>query len=74
MLTGYVQIVGSFPNFPYGTYDPIEELAVIAQKKKIGLHVDACLGGFIIAFAKENGYQLPKFDFTVEGVTSISVD
>lgn len=28
-----VCIVGSIPNFPYGTVDPIEELATIAKRK-----------------------------------------
>ncbi|CAD8089951.1 unnamed protein product [Paramecium sonneborni] len=67
-------IVGSIPNFPYGTKDPIEELAAIAKKKKIGFHVDACLGGFIVAFAKEKGMNYGKFDFTLDGVTSLSCD
>ena len=66
--------MGSIPNYPYGTMDPIEQLSAIAKKKKIGLHVDGCLGGFVIAFAKENGYDLGKFDFTLDGVTSLSVD
>ncbi|CAD8177666.1 unnamed protein product [Paramecium pentaurelia] len=67
-------IVGSLPNFPYGTQDPIEELAAIAKKKKIGFHVDACLGGFIVAFAKEKGMNYGNYDFTLDGVTSISCD
>ncbi|CAD8082611.1 unnamed protein product [Paramecium primaurelia] len=69
-----VCIVGSFPNFGYGTSDPIEQLASIAKKKKIGLHVDACLGGFTAVFAKDHGVDLGKFDFTLDGVTSISCD
>ena len=41
----------------------------------IPLHVDACLGGFIIAFMADAGYAHKKlFDFRVPGVTSISCD
>lgn len=74
MNSNTVCIVGSLPNFPYGTMDLIEELAILAKTKKVGLHVDACLGGFIIAFAKDNGINYGKFDFTLDGVTSISCD
>jgi sphinganine-1-phosphate aldolase len=55
--------------------DPIEELAKIALKHKVGLHVDCCLGGFYLPFAKrDESLTVPKFDFSVEGVSSISVD
>lgn len=37
-------------------------------------HVDACLGGFVLPFAREAGYTVPPFDFSVIGVTSMSVD
>lgn len=67
-------IVGSSPNYPHGICDPIEEMAAIALRHKVGMHVDACLGGFLTIFAKENKVEIPKFDFTVPGVTSISID
>lgn len=69
-----IGIVGSMPNFPFGTFDPITELAEIAEDKKIGMHVDACLGGFIDPFVRTSGYDFPDFDFSVDGVTSISMD
>ena len=69
-----VAIVGSMPNFPFGTFDPIEELAEVAEDKKIGMHVDACLGGFMDPFVRDAGYDFPDFDFSVSGVTSISMD
>ena len=68
------QIAGSAPNFPVGVIDPIEDLSKIALKYDIPLHVDACLGGFLIAFMEENGYKLPTFDYRCPGVTSISCD
>lgn len=69
-----IAIVGSAPSFPHGVIDPIEEMSEIAYQENIGFHTDACLGGFILPFAKELGYPIPKFDFTLPGVTSISID
>lgn len=67
-----VMIVGSAPCYPYGTIDPIEELSKIVQKHngKIGLHVDCCLGAFLVNYTHEFSY----FDFRSPGVTSISCD
>jgi len=70
-----IAIVGSFPDFPFGLTDPIEELSKLALKKKVPLHVDCCLGGFIAAFAEQCGVNsLGKFDFQLPGVTSLSCD
>lgn len=54
--------------------DDIERIGKLARKYKIPLHVDACLGGFLVIFMKRAGYPLPKYDFSVKGVTSISAD
>ena len=54
--------------------DPIVDIAALGKKYNIPVHVDACLGGFIIPFMEEAGYPLPLFDFRVDGVTSISLD
>jgi sphinganine-1-phosphate aldolase len=67
-------IVGSACNYGYGTIDPIAELGELAADRGVGLHVDACLGGFILPFGEELGYDIPPFDFRVPGVTSISAD
>ncbi len=69
-----VAIVGSAPPFPWGTVDPIKELSEIAFDNGIGMHVDACLGGFILPWAKRAGYNVSDFDFKLDGVTSISMD
>jgi len=69
-----IGIIGSAPNFPFGTFDPIPEIAEISMDKGIGMHVDACLGGFINPFVRESGYDIVDSDFSVEGVTSISMD
>ena len=54
--------------------DPIEQVATIATRSGIPLHVDACLGGFLLVFMKDLGIELEPFDFRVKGVTSISAD
>jgi len=69
-----VALIGSAPNYGYGTVDPIAELGAIALDRGIGLHVDGCLGGFLLPFGRELGYDIPAFDFTVPGVTTISAD
>lgn len=69
-----IMMVGSACDFPRGIVDPISELAAIAKNHNIGMHVDACLGGFMLPFAKKLGYKIPEFDFSVPGVTSISAD
>ena len=69
-----VMIVGSAGNYPYGTIDPIEELSELALEHGVGLHVDGCLGGFILPWGERLGYDIPVFDFRLPGVTSISAD
>ncbi|HWL43613.1 MAG TPA: pyridoxal-dependent decarboxylase [Ilumatobacter sp.] len=67
-------LVGSAGNYPYGTIDPIESLSEIAVEHGIGLHVDGCLGGFILPWGERLGYDIPVWDFRLPGVTSISAD
>ncbi|MFX1407433.1 MAG: pyridoxal phosphate-dependent decarboxylase family protein [Promethearchaeota archaeon] len=69
-----ILIVGSAPEFPRGVVDPITELAALAKECGIGMHVDACLGGYMLPFVRNLGYEIPDFDFSVPGVTSISAD
>ena len=69
-----IVIVGSAPAFPHGIVDPIEELSELAYARGIGFHTDACLGGFVLPWAKKLGYDVPTFDFSLRGVTSISAD
>ena len=69
-----IALVGSAPNYAHGIIDPIEELAEIALEHDIGLHVDGCLGGFILPWGERLGYSIPVFDFRLPGVTSISAD
>ena len=69
-----VMIVGSAPEYPHGTIDPIEAMGAIARRRGIPLHVDACVGGFILPFMAMNGEEIPPWDYRVPGVTSISAD
>ncbi|KAI9062826.1 PLP-dependent transferase [Trametes sanguinea] len=69
-----IMIVGSAINFPDGNQDDIVALGKLASKHKVGLHVDCCLGSFIMPFLEEAGFPVQPFDFRVEGVTSISCD
>ncbi|MBW1687675.1 MAG: aspartate aminotransferase family protein [Deltaproteobacteria bacterium] len=66
--------VGSAPNFSHGTIDPIDEMAAAAKERGILFHVDACVGGIYLPFLRRLGEVSRAFDFTVEGVTSISAD
>jgi sphinganine-1-phosphate aldolase len=69
-----ILLVASAPCFPFGTVDPIEALGAIAHSKGVGLHVDACVGAFVLPFLRDRCPQLPRFDFEVPGVTSVSAD
>lgn len=54
----------------YGMVDPIQDLAALAKEHEIFLHVDAAFGGLVLPFLKE----APRFDFSIDGVSSICVD
>ena len=69
-----VMILGSAPEYPHGIIDPIEKLGELAKAHGIPLHVDACVGGYILPFIEANGIELPIWDFRVPGVTSVSAD
>ena len=69
-----VAIVGSAGNYGYGTIDPITELGELAIERGVGLHVDGCLGGYLLPFGEQLGLPIPPFDFRVPGVSSISAD
>jgi glutamate/tyrosine decarboxylase-like PLP-dependent enzyme len=69
-----LMLVGSAPCFPFGLIDPIEALSELALRRGVWLHVDACVGGYLAPFVRMNGADLPKFDFSVTGVWSISGD
>jgi len=70
-----VCIIASAPEYAFGNYDPVNDIAAFALSRDIGCHVDCCLGSYINPFIAELGYKIPyQFDFTVPGVTSITSD
>ena len=69
-----VSIVAIAGTTELGLIDPIEEISKIAHENNIYFHVDAAFGGFSIPFLKQAGYDLPVFDFSLDGVCSITVD
>jgi sphinganine-1-phosphate aldolase len=69
-----VLLVGSAPQYPQGVIDPIPEIAALAEVRGINCHVDACMGGVTLTYLKRLGHDIPTWNFTVPGVTSISVD
>lgn len=69
-----IMIYASAPSYPQGTIDDIEKLSELASRHSIGLHVDCCLGGFVLPFMVKLGYPVPSFDFSLPGVTSMSLD
>jgi sphinganine-1-phosphate aldolase len=65
-----ILIVGSCPEYSYGTIDPIKKMDEIAIKRNVGFHVDCCMGGFLIPFIEEFDY----INFNLKGITSFSID
>ena len=69
-----VLVVGSAPQYPQGVIDPIPELAALAAARDINCHVDGCMGGVTLTYLERLGHAIPPWNFSVPGVTSISVD
>lgn len=69
-----IALAASAPQYPHGTIDPIEELGEIAAGHGLPLHVDACVGGFMLPWLERLGRPVPRWDFRVPAVTSISAD
>ena len=57
-----------------GKIDPVEDISNLCLENDIYLHVDAAFGGYSIPFLNEIGFGLPKFDFELPGVCSITID
>lgn len=69
-----VMLVASAPGFPHGIIDDVEGVAALGRRHGVPVHVDCCMGGFLLPFMERAGYPLAPFDFRVPGVTSISAD
>jgi sphinganine-1-phosphate aldolase len=60
-----IMMYASAPSYPHGAIDPVAEMGKIAVQYNIGLHVDCCLGGFVLPFAKKMGYSIPGTVFVL---------
>ena len=69
-----VLLVGSAISYAHGVVDPIRELGQLARERDLLLHVDGCMGGFLLQYFARLGAPAPDYDFRVPGVTSISMD
>ncbi len=69
-----VLFVASAPQYPQGVIDPVDEVAALAAERGVNMHVDACMGGVVLPALERAGVVLPRWDFRVPGVTSVSVD
>ena len=69
-----IMLVGSSPSYAHGVIDPIPALGRLARERDIWLHVDACVGGFLLPYWRRLGEEVTDFDFSVPGVSSISMD
>ncbi|MBY0586223.1 aspartate aminotransferase family protein [bacterium] len=70
-----ILLVGSAPQYAQGVVDPIRALGQIALDRGLWLHVDACVGGIHLSFQRDlPGWPHHDFDFSVPGVSSLSVD
>jgi len=69
-----ILIAASAPSYPHGVLDPIPEIGKLAEKYNLPFHVDSCIGGFMLPWIERLGNPLPKWDFRVPAVTSISAD
>jgi sphinganine-1-phosphate aldolase len=69
-----VLAVASAPSYPHGVVDDVPAVAALAASAGILCHVDACVGGMVLPFARSLGAWRGEFDFTLPGVTSVSVD
>jgi tyrosine decarboxylase/tyrosine decarboxylase/aspartate 1-decarboxylase len=69
-----VAVVATAGSSEFGVVDAVDEIGPVVAGRGVHLHVDAATGGFIIPFARALGHDLPQFDFTVDGVDSITID
>jgi len=69
-----IMLVGSAPSYSHGTVDPIPAIAALAREHGILCHVDACIGGIHLSMMERAGMSVPRFNLSVPGVTTLSVD
>jgi glutamate/tyrosine decarboxylase-like PLP-dependent enzyme len=69
-----ILLVASAASYAHGVVDPVEEIAALALERGIRCHVDGCIGAWLLPYFRRLGADIPPFDLSVPGVTSLSVD
>ncbi len=69
-----VLVVASACSYAHGVVDPVREIAAVAAARGVLCHVDGCMGAFLLPYFRRLGADVPDFDFSVPGVTSMSMD
>lgn len=69
-----IMVAATAVTYPHGVIDPIAEIGALASGKNLWFHVDGCLGGYMLPFLRKLGHEIPPFDFSVDGVRSLSAD
>lgn len=65
-----IALIGSAPSYATGIIDQIQQMGKIALEHGCGMHVDSCLGGFIV-----NNLEQHQTDYLImPGITSLSAD
>jgi sphinganine-1-phosphate aldolase len=67
-------VAASAPSYAHGVVDPIGAIAAETRPRGLRLHVDACIGGWVLPWAERLGSPIEPWDFRVPGVTSLSAD
>jgi sphinganine-1-phosphate aldolase len=69
-----ILVAVSAPSYAHGVIDPVVPIAADALERGVRCHVDACIGGWVLPYWRRLGVDLPAFDLSAPGVTSLSVD
>eukprot|EP00461_Guttulinopsis_vulgaris_P001441 UN01441 len=48
-----ILLLGSAPSYPHGIVDPIADICALGEAYNLPVHVDACIGGFILPFIEQ---------------------
>ncbi|MFX1241063.1 MAG: tyrosine decarboxylase MfnA [Promethearchaeota archaeon] len=67
-------VVGIAGTTSLGLIDPILDIGSLIEGRAIFFHIDAAFGGFVLPFLKELGHNVPPWDFSVNGVDSLTAD
>lgn len=67
-------VVVSAPSYAHGVIDDVAGIAAAARDHGVPCHVDSCIGGITLAYARLDGEDVVTMDFVVEGVSSMSMD